>query len=158
MGDPNPEIQDAAVRALSNWTTAEAAEALAQIAKGPSNRKHQILALRGYIRLIGLPEVAPEEKLRRAGRAMELAERDDERRLALGALGNVGTKPALDRVLSYLDHPTLKNEAAAAAIANGYRLLRSSPVVVAQAMPRVIAAVENKNVKKRAQDLLNRCK
>jgi HEAT repeat protein len=158
VGDANPELQDVAVRALSNWTTAEAADQLAHIARGSSNRKHKILALRGYIRLIGLPEVEPQEKLRRSDLAMEMADRDDERRLVLGALGNVGTQQALDRVLSYLDQPTLKNEAAAAALANSYKLVRSNPAVVAQAMKRVIASVDNKNIQRRAQELMNRCK
>jgi HEAT repeat protein len=154
----DPELQDAAVRALSNWTTAEVAEPLARIARDSAHRKHKILALRGYIRLIGLPEVAPAERLRRCGLAMEMAERDDERRLVLGALGSLGTRPALDRVLTYLDQPSLKNEAAAAAIANGYKLVRSQPAVVAQAMQRVLKSVENKNVQRRAQELLERCK
>ncbi len=158
VGAAAPELQDVAVRALSNWTTAEAADQLAQIARGSANRKHKILALRGYIRLIGLPEVEPQEKLHRCGLAMELAQRDDEQRLVLGALGGVGTAPAMERVLSYLDQPNLKNEAAAAAIANGYKLVRSQPAVVAQAMQRVLKSVDNKNVQRRAQDLLGRCK
>jgi HEAT repeat protein len=157
VSDANREIQDAAVRALSNWATAEAAEPLAGIARESSDRKHKILALRGYIRLIGLAEESPQEKLRRANLAFAMSERDDERRLALGAMGNIGSHEALDRLLVFLDRPAVKNEAAAAAIANGYKLVRTNPAAVAQAMRRVAGAVDNPGLKRRAQELLGRC-
>jgi len=156
MKDPSQEIQDVAARALSNWTTAEAMDELAAIAKDSSNQKHKVLALRGYVRQIGLSDARPDQKLGMCDKAMRLADRDDERKLVLGALGGISTPQALDRALSYLDQPGLNSEAASAAIAVAWRLLRADPAAVARAMTKVAAAAKNPGVKKRAEDLLNR--
>lgn len=154
--EPSEEIQDVAVRALSNWTSAEAMQAVAALARESSNGKHKILALRGYIRLIGLSDLAPGAKLALAREAMKLAERDDERKLVLGALGGIGGLEALDWALSFLDEPNMKNEAGSTVVAVGGRLWRSDPGPVRAAMLKVLATVENATVKRRAQDIVNR--
>jgi len=139
------------VRALSNWTSAEAMDELAAIAKDSTNRKHKLLALRGYVRLVGLSDARPDQKLAMCDKAMKLTDRDDERKLVLGALGGIATRQALDRAVSYLDQPGLNNEAASAAIAVAWRLLRADPASVARAMTKVAAAAKNPGVKKRAE-------
>jgi len=48
-----PEIKDAAVRGLASWPTLDVADQLLELSGSSTNETHQVLALRGYIRLAG---------------------------------------------------------------------------------------------------------
>ena len=54
VADKRPEVRDAAVRALADWPDARAVEALLAIYRTTANQTHQVLALRGGVRLLGL--------------------------------------------------------------------------------------------------------
>jgi HEAT repeat protein len=156
ISDPDPELRDAAIRVLSNWLDDSAAPDLFALAGKAESRKHRILALQGYIRLAGLAGVPNEKKLAMCQLAMGLAQRDDEKRRVLGALGQVQSPEALAAALSYLELPTLKNEAGSAAVSIGERIVRSQAAAVGQAMQKVLAVADNKDVIKRAKNLWNR--
>ena len=49
--DAEPEIQDAATRALGNWMSVDAAPVLLDLAKTLSDAKLKTRALRGYLRI-----------------------------------------------------------------------------------------------------------
>jgi hypothetical protein len=50
----DPELKRAAILALSEWPNPEPLSALLAQAKESQNRAHQVLALRGYLRLVAL--------------------------------------------------------------------------------------------------------
>jgi hypothetical protein len=112
--------------------------------------------MRGYVRLIGLREVPAGKKLSMCRDAMALADRSEEKRLVLGALGGVQTAESLAMVLPYLDNADLKDEAASAAVGIGERLFGSRPAEVTQAMQAVLKATKNENLAKRAKEVLDR--
>ena len=111
----NADVRDAAVRALANWPTAGALDVLERVAKRSKNEQHRILALRGYVRLLGLPSTRTAAKqLKRYEKAMDLAQRSDERVLVIDGLANVRDPGVLAVLESYVDHPELGDAAKAA--------------------------------------------
>lgn len=154
--DASEPVRDVAVRVLSDWPDAAARGALADIAKSSDNRKHKILALRGFIRSVAESRESAGQKLALAKQAMAMADRDDEKKLVLGALGGVQSAQALAMVVSYLDSPTMKDEAAAAAVAIAQRIAAGRNPAIAQAMTKVMQVTRNQSLQKRAKELLDR--
>lgn len=154
--DSNENVADTAVRVLADWQEPAAAPELLGLAKTTTNRKYKILALRGYLRLVGHRDLTAAQKLAMCQEAMPLAERPEEKRLVLGALGGVQHPDALAMVVPGLDDPALKNEAAVAALAIGERIAGSHPTQVGPAVKKVLAVVENPELQKRAKELLER--
>jgi HEAT repeat protein len=109
------KIADAAVRALASSTDPAATDDLVQIIKSTSNETHRILALRGYIRLIGQATEKPAaQQVALHESALALCSRPDEKRLVLASLANIPDPAALKLAESLESDPKLKNEAAAA--------------------------------------------
>ena len=152
-GDSNAEVQDAALRALCDWTDIEPADDLLGIARQSRNEKHQLLALRGYLRMAGQDELPALRRLAMATEALRLAQRDEERRLALSVLARVPSAEALSAVLPFLDSETLKAEAATAAVAIGEPLLPNASAQVIEAMEKVLQVVKDPDLLRRATEL-----
>ena len=108
-------LQNAAVRALSDWPDAGAAPELLSLAKTAKDDTQHVLALRGYIRLAGIADVSAPDKIRMYKDALGAAKRVDEKKLAFAGLAAVRTIESLQTVGSYLDDDALKAEAALAA-------------------------------------------
>jgi len=117
LQNPNADIQDAAVHALADWPNDTAAADLLALAQSAPKKAHQILALRGYIRLAGLPTVAAPTRLTMYRNALPLAARDDEKRQILSGLGDLATPGALELVRPFLKAEGLRKEAIQCVIA-----------------------------------------
>ncbi|MCY2996396.1 MAG: HEAT repeat domain-containing protein [Planctomycetota bacterium] len=154
--DASEPVRDTAVDVATKWQDLAAAEVLLNLAKTSETKKYKILAIRGYIRLAGQQSVPADKKLAMSKEALGLAERDDEKRLVLGVLGGVPNAEALALVVTSLENPALKNEASAAAVSIAEKIASSQPAVVAAALKKVLTATENKDLQKKAQDLLNK--
>jgi hypothetical protein len=151
-----PSVRDAALHILSEWQDVTAAPELLALARTSDNRTHKVLALRGYIRLIGQRDLPPDRKLVMCREALPLIERPEEKQLLLGALGGVHSAGGLALVAPYLDDPVLNEEASAAAVAIGERLAGSQPAQVSQLMKKVLAVVHNQDIRHRAQEVLQK--
>ncbi len=156
--DPNAEIKDAALSILCDWPTAEALPDLTQLAKTSTDAKIKILALRGVIRLIPQQDASVDKKLAGLKEAMSLAERTEEKRLALAALGNIPTVESLALVTPHLAGADLKEEASAAAVSIAEKIVENHKAEVAAAMEQVTKATGNQQVAKRAQEILAKAK
>ncbi|MDR1493381.1 MAG: DUF1080 domain-containing protein [Planctomycetaceae bacterium] len=77
-------VRDKATELLGNWTTSDVAPFLLELAgKFPAGGKYQTRTLRGYIRVIrqmGL--LSPEQKIEMSRKALALAARDEDKKLA----------------------------------------------------------------------------
>lgn len=112
MTSDDPELRDAAVRALCNWPNAKVADRLLQIATESENRAHGQWALRAYVRVVTLPNERPEATtLDMLQKAMELAERDEERVLIVNRASAVRTLDAVRWLSEFLDDPVLAQAA-----------------------------------------------
>jgi len=142
-GDDDADVKEAAVRALTAWPDAHAAPALLEIVKTTTNRTHRILALRGYVRLLGLDAGAsPKQAVQKYAEAMALAKRADEKKLVLSGLASVGHADALTAVLPHLDDKAVRDEAALAAVSIARATMGASRAQVRAAMEKVQAAAK----------------
>ena len=156
LRDPDEEARKEAVRALSLWPDVGAAEDLLALARGGSGQALPVLALRGYIRLAGLAKDRPAEAVRMFRTALETARRADEKRLALGGLGEVPDPEALKLAVPFLEDPELKNEAAAAVVAIGKEISKRHPEEVRAALEKVTATLQSGPALQQALSLLGR--
>jgi len=152
--EANEPIRDAALRVLGDWPDPAASPFLLDVAKSSDNKKYKILALRGFIRLIGLGEQPADKRLAMCKEAMGLADRDEEKKLVLGALGGVPAAEALAMVVPHLDAGAMKDEASAAAVSIAEKIAGSHPAPVAEAMKTVLKATTNQDLQKRAGRVL----
>jgi HEAT repeat protein len=152
-GETDEAVKDAALRALFDWPDTDALPDLAQLARNAPSSSYKILALRGYIRLVGQADVAAAQKMIHLKDAMSLASRPEEQRLVLGALGSIPTREALAEVTPYLGQPALKEEAAAAVLAIA-GALKDRSGSVREAIEKARQTSGNPQLKKQAAHLL----
>ncbi|MHC4996774.1 MAG: HEAT repeat domain-containing protein [Planctomycetota bacterium] len=106
------KVADAAMRALAAWPNDQPLATLGGLAKTSPSNTQRVLALRGYIRMIGLNTTRPTgETIGHYKAAIEMAQRADEKKLALAGLSGVHTQEALDLARSHIKDPELTEEA-----------------------------------------------
>ena len=115
LRDPNPEVADAAARALTAWPTASAYDDVRQMATGAADETHRLLAIQALVRLLTLdtsrqPAAAVADLCTVGG----MATRPEERRLVLGALAQFPSPEALEAARGFLGDASVKSEAQAA--------------------------------------------
>lgn len=159
LKNQDQDVQVAAIRALSDWPTVNPINDLLQTAKTSTNERNQVLALRGFIRLIKLGSDRPEkESIALYKQAMGLAKNAGEKRMVLSGLGELRTVEALNAAMSYIPNDDLKTEAEMASFRIVRRLRRDHPKDAKKALQRIISTTTNESLKKDAENELNRIK
>jgi HEAT repeat protein len=116
LGDPDVTVADAAVRALADWPTIAARDDILDVARTSQILNHRVLAVRAYIRLVGLePNRAPEGAAADLLKVLALAPRPEEKKLVLGMLGRFACVTSLKTAESLISDPTVAAEAKLAA-------------------------------------------
>jgi len=101
-----------AIRTLSKWPNDKPLADLLEIAKTESDSVQQILALRGYVLLLGVPTNRSAVKtVDRLSDALAVAKRTDEKRLILAALSKYPCKEAVALAERLQQNPALSQEA-----------------------------------------------
>ncbi len=154
--DASADLQDAATRVLGEWMSADAAPELLRLAKTLGNDKLRIRALRGYIRIVRQMSLPAEQKLAMCEAAFAAAQRDEERRLVLAVFSRVASAQAISRIVPHLANPALAEDAAAAALAVGEKIVQTDPRAVADAMQRVLKSRVSSGKTAQAKVLLER--
>ena len=105
LGGPNAETKRAAILALTAWPNDGPATDLIETARIAAAPAHQILALRGALRLIGLPGSSrtPRETVKLLAEIMSLARRPEEKRAVLALLPRFPVPEALELAKASLD-------------------------------------------------------
>jgi hypothetical protein len=116
LKDSSPEIARGAILALTDWADAAPMPDLLAIAKSDSSPALQVLALRGYLKLVALPSQRSDaESARLLAEAMNLAKQPAEKRQVLAILSNYPCKETLDIAQASLSDEAVAKEAKAAA-------------------------------------------
>ena len=117
LRDRNPAVADAAVRAFADWPTIAARDDVLAIARTSTEFTHRVLALRAYIRMLGLePYRAPEAVVADLRDAVPLAAGRAEEKLAiLALLPRFACQEGLDFANSLAADESVKKEAQLAA-------------------------------------------
>ena len=156
VSDADKEVHATAVRVLSGWTSADAAPVLLELAKNSSEPVDKLLALRGYLGIALQRNVAAQDRLAICRQALPIIQREEEKRMLLGALGSVASAESLDLIVPYLDNPSVKAEAVAAVMAVAEKRQKNQDAGAAKkALEKVVkVAVDDPAVRKRAKELL----
>ncbi len=155
VGKAKGAVLDEVVRGLADFPNSKPGPELLKLAREAGNEKHQVLALRGYVRMA---EKERNEKQRFAmlREAMNAARRPDEKRLALGIISKHRNVAALEQVAAYIGDVEVNNEAALAAIRIGDRIRLNHRQEVSAVMKQIVAATKDNGVRKKAEGLLKK--
>jgi HEAT repeat protein len=155
LTDNDPAVQDTAVRVVSDWGDDTMSADLIKLAKTAPNQAHRILGLRGYVRLARSAEGRKaEERVAMFHEALGIAERAEEKKLVLGALGGVGSVEALDLVEPLLADQVLKNEAQAACLRLAQSVSAQEPARARAALLKLLESAEDQALRQQAQEAL----
>jgi hypothetical protein len=155
VNDAEASVQDAAIRALAEWPDAAAGADLLRIARIDKSQVHQVLALRGVIRLAALPNAGPpEQTVQQLAEALALATRGEEKKLVLAALAEVPHPAALDLAVSCLSHKDLELEAATTAVKLAKTVQKTKPEVAAAAIKKVLEVCQTPAARQVAEGAL----
>ena len=153
--DTDAGIQDAAIRALASWPDTAALNDLLTLSKDAPKPNQKIIALRGYVRLIGLPSKRKtEETLKMYQGAMASCTRPDEKKLVLGGLANVRHVEALKMAAACLNEKPLIEEASVAVVNISKAIGRKNKAIAAPALTKVTQESKNKRVRRDAANIL----
>ena len=156
LKDENVEVQTAAIRALADWPTSEPVEELLKVAENSGNKVHRILALRGFVRLLGLASDRPaDETIEMYKKAMSLAPDAVEKKKVLSGLSNTKSLAALQMAAGYLDDQTLSVEAGAAVVSIAGGIYADYPEKAKEMLNQIIRTTKSDSLREQAQELLN---
>ncbi|MEA3224371.1 MAG: HEAT repeat domain-containing protein [Planctomycetota bacterium] len=157
MKEKDPEIQTAAIRSLAEWPTPEPLLDLLKVAEGSQNKLHRILALRGFVRLLGLDNKRPAEKtIEMYKKAMSLAPDAGEKKRVLSGLANAKSRGALEMATAYLEDESLSREAEYAVVKIAEGIGADFPELAKDTLKKIIKATKNNTLREQAQESLDK--
>jgi HEAT repeat protein len=150
QGD-DQELQDAGTRVLGEWMTADAAPHLYKIAS--SDNAYKTRALRGYLRIARQLDIPDAQRLDMCRKALAIAERTDERSLALEAMKRCPSAESIKLATSLVDDAQLRQRAVETAIFIGERIKDTDPDAAAAAAEKALQASPPRELAERARAL-----
>jgi hypothetical protein len=149
------DLVDAAVRALADWPDAKVLDDLRAIAEHSDSETQRVLALRGYVRLLGLPsDREPGATAAMYAKAFELAQKPDDKKLVLAGLASVAHPDALRLAVRCLSDDALRAEAEVALVPIARTAGPLVPAEAQAALEQVAADTKNENTRKAAREAL----
>jgi HEAT repeat protein len=156
LADDDAKIQDAAIRALSDWPNPAPVDDLLKVAKTSDNQVHRILALRGFVRLLGLETGRPaEEMIELYQQAMKLAPDVPEKRKVLSGLANTKSLAALEMAATCLQDSSLQQEAEVAVVKIAEGIYGSYPEKTKEVVGKVMQTSKSDSLREQAQNVIN---
>jgi len=151
IADADQAVQDAAVRALADWPDGSALDAALDLARNSQKESHRVIALRGYVRMLGLgSERSATETLKMYEEGMRAARRPEDKKLVLAALAGVAHPGALKMAESFVKDPALGAEAAMAAIKVAISICGSHRAEAESSLKRIAASAPDERVRNEA--------
>jgi HEAT repeat protein len=155
LGSSETGVRVAAIRALSNWTSADAAPDLLELARTGTDANDELLCVRGYLRFAGQSDLAVEKRLAMCRQAKDLTLRDGEKKLLLSALGGINSAESLELIKPHLE-ASVKDEASTAFLNVAEQLLKAKDA--AKLAPKMIEPLETIGRSSANADLAKRAK
>jgi hypothetical protein len=147
--EQDAELAKEAVRVLGQWPNAAPAPMLLELARTAASPSLRVLALRGGIEVAAL-EPNKTKRLQMLEQARSAATRPEEKKQALGKLGQIPTPAALQLALADLADPDLANEAGYAAITIVEQLPTSDAQLADETAAKLLDRCKLPEVTKRA--------
>jgi len=156
LGDKDPTVNDAAVRALAAWPDAQAVDALLDLLAKTKDNVHRVLLLRGTVRLLGLAGRPADQTIATYKDLLAKTDSPADKKLVLAGLGAMDDPAALKVVEPMLAEPDVKGEAELAMVNIAARVMGKAGDEAAAAARKVLAQTANDGVKRQAQTILNK--
>jgi HEAT repeat protein len=116
LDDSSPDLVRAAILGLTEWPDDQPLKGLLAFAGKASDQAHQILAVRGVLKLLALPSMRPAgETVGLLAKTMDLSRQPQEKKTVLALLAQYPTKEALQLAQSAAADPAVASEAKVAA-------------------------------------------
>ena len=151
LKDQDATIRDAALRALADWPDAAPADDLLAQVRAATGATAKVLALRGFVRMAGLSK----DPAVMYARAMELAERPEDKKLVLASLGAAEPLAAIKLVEPCLKNDELHAEAALAAIQIADRLRQQDAPRAKAITKEALAVTTEPALRQKGQEVIN---
>jgi hypothetical protein len=145
------ELQDVGTRVLGEWMTADAATPLFEIAS--SDHRYKTRALRGYLRIARQLDLPDAARLDMCRKALAIAERDEERALALEAMKRCPSAESIKLATALVQDAELRERAVEAAVFIGERIKDQNPAAAAAAGKKALEADPPRELAERARAL-----
>lgn len=129
MKGADPTLQDTGSRVLGEWMTLDAAPVLLDLAKNAANEKHQVRALRGYIRLARQLTIPVQQRAELCNKAFDAARRVDEQQLVLAVVQRYPSLEMLRIAVKARDVPAIQQQATLVALVVAHKLGGTDPQV-----------------------------
>jgi HEAT repeat protein len=156
LKDKNSEVQTAAIRALAEWPSGEPVADLLSVAESSGNQVHRVLALRGFIRLLGLSGERPaEETVALYKKAMSLSPDVGEKKRVLSGLANTKSLGALQMATEYLEDEALCEEAGFAAVKIAGAIRAEFPDQAGAALNKIAQTAKSDSLRQQAQAVID---
>lgn len=150
------QLQDLATRVLGDWATPDAAETLRKVAEKAADARFRVRALRGYLRIARQMDISDHQRWAMGREALKIAERNEERALALEVFGRIRHARMLAVVTPYLQDAGLKEAAAAAVVSIAERLPPDEIKRAVEPLKQVITSTRDAGLVQRAKDALQK--
>lgn len=151
-GDDN--LKDVGTRVLGEWMTADAGPVLLEISQDPDSKKYQVRALRGYLRIARqLKQLPDSERIAMAREALKVAQRQEERELAIDVLERCPSAESIELATSLVDDEQLRPRAVQAAIFIGEKIKDKEPAAAKAAAEKALKASPPQELADRAKAL-----
>jgi len=150
------DLAEEAVSLLAEWPDPGALPELERLSGREARSPHAIAALRGTLRVAEMDGVPPAERLRLCGRAMRLATRNDERKMAVAVYGKTGCPDALKVLLPLLGKRGLEDEVRQAVLSLAEALVASEPALAGKAAGEILKRVKEGEEYDRARKVADR--
>ena len=162
----NKTLHDKAVRSLSAWTNLNAASTLLDLAKNASDATERLLALRGYIRMAGMPwnrrsRNEAKERVSMYRMAAGLAKDAGAKKQIISGLGSIKRLREIDALKlldGYLADPAVKAEAEIVIIDVANECKRSNRKEVAAVAKKLMDTSKNRRIVSSAKKLYGETK
>jgi HEAT repeat protein len=155
LGSDNESVRDVAIRALAACPNTNALEALLKISNTADNDVHRILALRGYIRLLGMDEdISAETKAGLYAKVMSRATATADKKLVLAGLAGVSHPEALKLIAGYIDDASVRDEAILASLSTAQLTAGAAPDMARGAALKTSKIATSPDIKARATALV----
>ena len=159
LKDKNDTVKETCIRALAEWPTAEPLADLLKVVQATDNKLHHVLALRGFVRMIGLDSSrTAQETIGMYKQAMSLASDTSEKKMVLSGLSNVKLLAALQMAAGYLEDKALQQEAEVAVVKIAEASIESHPAESKAALQKVVQISKNDFLREQAKKLIGKIK
>jgi len=109
----DPHVQTAAIYALSQWPDFQAAGELLRIATTTASKRYRLMAVDGYVRLVGRAAMTGQRKLALFESLLAQPFDDADKKLVVAGASAIREPETLRLLARYLDNPSLGDPAAA---------------------------------------------